>query len=291
MKYVWRAFNARPLGMPIPPNWIGLAAFGLLGAFLSPGFWLLGAGLEVAYLWATSSSARFRATVDSAAFKPGHSERIEESAEDARYRALLAQLGPAEAAQHQQIEARAREIVGRLRSSSLMATHADSVEQLVWLHLRLLAARMAIGHVVQTAQAESARLQQQEGALRARLEDASLGADLRRSLEQQVSVIDQRQAAHAAAAERLEHVDAELARIDQQMALIREQSLLATDADGVVHSLNALASSFDEANRWLERQRDLAGILEGPEPVRLPKRVMQGPPPVPQRGRASERQS
>jgi hypothetical protein len=252
---------------------------------------MLGAGLEVAYLWATSSSTRFRATVDAERLAPGHSERTEESAEDARYRTLLAQLGAAEVAQHQQIEARAREIVGRLRSSSLMATHADSVEQLVWLHLRLLAARVAIGHVVQTARADSARLQQQEDTLRARLEDASLGADLRRSLEQQVSVIDQRQAAHVAAGERLEHVDAELARIDQQIALIREQSLLATDADGVVHSLNALANSFDEANRWLERQRDLAGILEGPEPVRLPKRVLQGPPPVPQRGRASERQS
>lgn len=291
MKYVWRAFNARPLGMPIPPNWLGLAAFGLLGAFLSPGFWLLGAGLEVGYLWATSSSKRFRATVDAASLPAGHSQRVEESAEDARYRGLLSQLGPAEVAQHQQIEARAREIVGRLRSSSLMATHADSVEQLVWLHLRMLAARMAIGHVVQTATAESGRLQQQEDTLRARLEDANISSDLRRSLEQQVAVIDQRQAAHAAAGERLEHVDAELSRIDQQMALIREQSLLATDADGVVHSLNALASSFDEANRWLERQRDLAGILEGPEPVRLPKRVLTGPPPVPQRGRASERQS
>ena len=32
--------------MPIPPNWFGLAAFGLLGAFINPGLWLIGAGLE-----------------------------------------------------------------------------------------------------------------------------------------------------------------------------------------------------------------------------------------------------
>lgn len=290
MRYLWRAFNARPLGMPIPPNWIGLAAFGLLGAFMSPGFWVLGAGLELAYLWATASSPRFRATVDAAALAPGQAQRQEESAEDARYQALLGQLDAKAQARQQAVEARAREILRHLRGDSLMGTHADSVEQLVWLHLRLLTARAAIGHVVDTAHTEADALQRQEDALRARLADPALGADLRRSLEQQVAVIDQRQAAHAAAGERLEHVDAELARIDQQIALIREQSLLATDADGVVHSLNALASSFDDANRWLERQRDLAGILSGPEPVRLPKRVLQGPPPVPQRGKQAKSQ-
>ena len=284
MKYLWAAFNARPFGMPIAPNWVGIAAFAMLGAFLSPGFWLLGAGLEVGYLAALANSKRFRATVDAGALPIGHAQRVEDSAEDARYRSLLAQLGADESLRHQQVEARAREILARLRASSLMGTHADSVEQLVWLHLRLLAARMAIGHVVETARLDARKLQQQEDALLARLQDTSIGHDLRRSLEQQVAVIDQRQAAHASAGERLEHVDAELSRIDQQIALIREQSLLATDAEGVVHSLNALATSFDEANRWLERQRDLAGFLDGPEPVRLPKRVLGGPPPVPARG-------
>lgn len=283
MKYLWAAFNARPFGMPIAPNWVGVAAFGLLGAFLSPGFWVLGAGLEMAYLWGVSSNRRFRATVDAAHLPSPGAKSEPESAEDARYRGLVDQLGADELASHRRIEARAREILGRLRSASLMSSHADSVEQLVWLHLRLLAARMAIAHVVRTAESESAALQNQEDALRARLEDAALNPDLRRSLEQQVAVIDQRQAAHASAGERLEHVDAELSRIDQQLALIREQSLLATDAEGVVHSLNALATSFEESQRWLDRQRDLVGILDGPEPVKLPKTVLQGPPPVPGR--------
>ena len=44
--YVRAAFNARPFGMFVAPNWVGVAAFGLLG-FLNPGFWLLGAGLEL----------------------------------------------------------------------------------------------------------------------------------------------------------------------------------------------------------------------------------------------------
>ena len=42
--YVREAFNARPIGMFVPPNWIGLGLFGLLG-IINPGFWLIGAGL------------------------------------------------------------------------------------------------------------------------------------------------------------------------------------------------------------------------------------------------------
>ena len=25
-RYLWSAFNARPLGMPLPPNWLALAS-------------------------------------------------------------------------------------------------------------------------------------------------------------------------------------------------------------------------------------------------------------------------
>jgi len=65
--YWWAAFNAKPLGMPIPPNWFGVAAFGLLGALVNPGLWLIGLGLEGLYLWSVSRNPRFRNTVDAAA--------------------------------------------------------------------------------------------------------------------------------------------------------------------------------------------------------------------------------
>ena len=47
--FITAAFNARPFGMFVAPNWIGLGAFGLLG-LMDPGFWVLGAGLELGYL-------------------------------------------------------------------------------------------------------------------------------------------------------------------------------------------------------------------------------------------------
>ncbi len=270
--YLMAAFNARPFGMPIPPNWFGIATFAMLGMFLSPGFLLLGAGLEVAYLAVLSGSKRFRNVVDAGNLQ------IQQAADpaDRRYNEFIDKLTASEQRRHQLIEGRAREIIGMLKASPLMSTHADSLEQLVWLHLRLLAARQAIARVVQTAQQERAQLAAQEEQILLRLKSADIGVELRRSLEQQVAVIDQRQDAHLNADRRLEHVEAELGRIDQQIALIREQALLATDEGSIGSSLDALAASFNEANRWLNNQRDLLGVFETNDYQHLPQRVLSG---------------
>ncbi|HSP05710.1 MAG TPA: hypothetical protein VLR94_00960, partial [Acidobacteriota bacterium] len=58
--YVKSAFSARPWGMPIPPNWVGLAGFALLGVFLNPGFLVIGVGAELAYLFSLSTNSRFQ---------------------------------------------------------------------------------------------------------------------------------------------------------------------------------------------------------------------------------------
>jgi hypothetical protein len=266
--YLWAAFMARPFGMPVPANWFMLAAFGLMGAFLSPGFWVLGAGAEVAYLLGLSRNQRFRNTVDAGAHQ--------DDPADQRYRGLLQQLAVLDRKRQEQIEGRAREIMDTLGQSPLLATHADSLEQLVWLHLRLLAARQAIGRVVETARREAVGLTDQERSIQRRMESADLSAELRRSLEQQQGVIDARQAAHAEAQRRAEHVDAELNRIDQQIALIREQALLATDEERIGASLDALAASFNEASKWLSSQRDLLGALDLNDTQRLPHRVLHG---------------
>ncbi|MEK8081836.1 hypothetical protein [Pseudomonas sp. XK-1] len=268
-RYLWAAFNARPLGMPLPPNWFGLAAFGLLGAFVSPGFWVLGAGLELGYLLLLSGSARFRRTVDARQAQPADPA-------SQRYEATVALLDATQRSRQQVIEARAREVLQLLARSPLMASHADSLEQLVWLNLRLLVAGQALNVVVDTAAKDSAELQQQEDQIDARLASSELNDELRRSLEQQKQVIDARQMAHVEGMRRKEHVDAELQRIEQQIALIREQTLLATDEEQIGVALNALTSSFNEASRWLNSQRDLLGVLELNEHQALPRYVLQG---------------
>lgn len=250
--YIAAAFNARPLGMPIPLNWFGLVAFGLLGALLHPGFWLIGAGLEGLYLWTVSRNARFRKTVDAG---NGRGDW------DSRYAALSTHLDTEARTRQAAIEQQASEIAGLLQRIGSSEAQIGDVRQMAWLHLKLLAARASLQQVVAAGLRESDGLADQEQRIDQRLGRGDADDDLRRSLEQQLDVIRSRRAAHADGARRRELIDAELERLRQQVALVREQALLAADEQGAAQSLDALSASLNEANRWLKDQRELfAGI-------------------------------
>jgi hypothetical protein len=280
--YLAAAFNARPLGMPIPPNWFGIAAFGLLGGLINPGIWLIGLGLEGLYLWGLSKNQRFRNTVDANA-------GVTDST--SRYENLLAALDRNAQSQQYEVERESAEIVGLLQKADLHAAQIGDVRQMAWLHLKMLAARASIVEVVANAERERSKLEEQERRCRTRLADTDTDEELRRSLEQQIEVIESRRKAHADAERRLELVDAELGRLRQQVSLVREQALLATDENSIAVSLDALSASLNEANRWLKDQREIfAGLdtfTDEPPPADLlaAKRPL---PMTPKRGRVSE---
>lgn len=252
--YLAAAFNARPFGMPLPPNWFAIAAFALLGAFVNPGLWLIGAGLEGLYLWALSRNERFRATVDAGG-----------KGEDwvARYNALSYHLDEDARRRQESIESQAREIVDLLSSTGATEMQKSDVRQMAWLHLKLLAARASILQVINSAERDKRAIEEQERRVIDRLSEDSIGDELKRSLEQQLEVLRSRRAGHADAQHRRELVEAELERLRQQVSLVREQALLATDEHSVASSLDALSASLNEANRWLKDQRELFAGLDG----------------------------
>jgi len=251
--YLAAAFNAKPLGMPVPPNWFGLTAFGLLGALINPGLWLIGAGLEGIYLWWLSKNDRFRATVDAAA---GFTDST------SRYESMLARLDSAEQSAQYEVEREAAEIVQLLQRSDAHGSQISDVRQMAWLHLKLLAARAAFTEVVDVADRERKKLDEQERRCRERLAAPDTDEELRRSLEQQIEVIKSRQAAHADAKRRRELVDAEISRLRQQVSLVREQALLVTQEGNMALSLDAVSASLNEANHWLKDQRELFAGLD-----------------------------
>ena len=270
-RYLWAAFVARPLGMPVPPNLFGLAAFALLGGFLNPGFWAIGAGLEIAYLLGLSRSVRFRAAVDAQAIADG-TARLPGDWEE-RHGRLVSRLAPVSRQAQVELEARCSEIVESLGPGTPSArAFAEGLAQLSWMHLKLLAAREALERVMAGGAAEAHALEEQEAALAKRLAAADLDEELRRTLEQQAEVIRTRRQGHAEAGRRRERVQAELERIRQQVSLVREQALLATDETSVAGSVDALSASLNEANRWLSDQQGLLGDLDelaSPPPAAL----------------------
>lgn len=252
--YIAAAFNARPFGMKLAPNWFGLAAFGLLGAFVNPGFWLIGAGLEALYLWVLAQNPRFRAALDAAS--PSATNW------SARYQALIDPLDADARNVQASIEEQAAEIVRLLARVGANESQIGDVRQMAWLHLKLLAARASLVQVLQLAGKEKRSMDEQEQRIAERLKRGDADDELRRSLEQQVTVIQSRRTAHADAQRRQELVDAELDRLRQQISLVREQALLATDEHSVAQSLDALSASLNEANRWLKDQRELFAGLD-----------------------------
>jgi hypothetical protein len=158
--YLAAAFNARPLGMPVPPNWFGVAAFALLGAFVNPALWLIGIGLEGLYLWTLSRHPRFRATVDA-----------EQGSTDwrARYAQLNAYLAQDARDQQTTIEAQANEICDLLSRTGATQMQMSDVRQMAWVHLKLLAARASVLQVIASAGRESRNLEEQERRLIDRL--------------------------------------------------------------------------------------------------------------------------
>ena len=236
--YLAAAFNARPFGMPIPPNWFGVAAFVLLGAFINPALWLIGAGIEGLYLWALSQNGRFRSIVDA---------DVGETDWHRRYRTLIQTLDAVAREQQDSIEHQAGEIVELLSRTGATDSQMADVRQMAWLHLKLQAARAAVLQVVSSAGREHRNLEEQERRVIDRLSKVEGDEDLRRSLEQQLEVIRSRRAAHADATRRRELLDAELERLRQQVSLVREQALLATDERSAAVSLDALSASLNES--------------------------------------------
>src|SRR5215203_645288 len=109
--YMKSAFNARPIGMFVPPNWIGLAGVALLG-LLNPGFWAIGAGLELAYLFVLSSNRRFQNVVDAA-----QTHEVREGSA-AKVRELMAQLIPPARQRYDALERRCRAILEQQQHGS-----------------------------------------------------------------------------------------------------------------------------------------------------------------------------
>jgi hypothetical protein len=231
------------------------------------------------YLWALSRNPRFQATVDAEA---GQSDW------HSRYAQLNSYLGQDARDQQATIEAQANEICDLLSRTGATESQMSDVRQMAWVHLKLLAARASVLQVIASAGRESRNLEQQERSLIERLSRSEVSDELKRSLEQQLEVIRSRRTGHADAERRRELIEAEIERLRQQVSLVREQALLATDEHSAAASLDALSASLNEANRWLKDQRELFAGLEGLTDEAPPADLLRAKSPPPRRQKISQ---
>lgn len=276
--YVKAAFNARPIGMFVAPNWIGLATFGLLG-MTDPGFWVLGAGLELGYLLALATNQRFQRTVSAGPLDAARSEWNQ------RIQRLLGKLDPSDRKTYDTLAERCRSIIDLQIQSAPEPPHgiesqADSLGRLSWTFLRLLLARRTIANVLGGTH-HDADLQKRIASLERQQEQTGLTEELARSLSGQLDILRQRQAQRGDGDRKLAFIEAELERIEQQVELIREQAALSSDPEILSRRIDEIAATLGGTGQWIRDQQQVYGAMED---------LLTEPPPLAPDARARESQ-
>jgi len=267
--YLKAAFNARPFGMFVAPNWLGLAAFGLLG-LTNPGFWLVGAGVELAYLLGLSTNSRFQRAIVSRASQGTAKEWKD------RLDSMVQRLSDTDQARYVAFVARCRGILDQFAqqdpSGSGVDVQSENLSKLVWVYLRLLIARRAMSRVLkEPTLGETQELETRLAELKRKLGNTELGEDLRRSLTSQAEILEQRVVQRREGRGKLDFLEAEILRIQEQVELLREQAALSADAEGMSARLDEITGSLGGASQWISDQQKLYGslddLLEEPPPA------------------------
>jgi hypothetical protein len=263
--------------MFVAPNWIGLGAFGLLGV-LNPGFWVLGAGLELGYLLLLSTHPRFQRIVAAQPLAASTAEWNQ------RIQKLLGRLEPGDRRLYDTLAERCRSIIDLQLQSGTDAppgleTQADGLGRLSWMFLRLLVARRTIRQVL--GGGDSADLQKRRTALQRQREGENLTEELRRSLSGQIEILDQRLQQRVDAERKLTFLEAEVERIAQQVELIREQAALSTDPELLSRRIDEIAATLGTTGQWIREQQQVYGAMED---------LLTEPPPLAPDARARETQ-
>jgi hypothetical protein len=259
--YIRAAFNARPIGMFVPPNWIGLGAFALIGA-LNPGFWVLGLGVELGYLWTLGNNKRFRRFVDA-------SRQLETKQQwQIRVDALIRHLGSEDQQRYRALEERCKTLLEQqiqIQSPSQgLQVQGEGLGRLLWVYLRLLATRQAMNRIIRGAGGtpnESADLEERITNLQSRLQE-SLTDDLRKSITGQIEILQERLKRRGEAKDKLAFLDAELTRIQEQVELVREQAVLSADPETLSKRIDEVTATLGGTTQWISDQQKIYGAVE-----------------------------
>ncbi len=278
---------------PLPLNQLALFLFGLSAiALRNPAPLFLGGALEVGYLAFLSSHPSFQKLIQGLRLlktRSGWEDRI---------RMSLASLSPESQGRYRRLYQQCSLILGISQTlegggdEALRDMRSGSLNQLLWLFLRLLTSRELItGNL---SQVDHGALEADIERIRERLAQAEPESALARSLQGTLDIQSKRLENLTRARSTQEVIEAELDRIEQQVRLIREESAVTSGPEAMSSRLDAITATLGETSRWMDQNAEILGALGGEEfepPVvtlpRLPEppRPASPPPPPPQRGR------
>lgn len=270
--YIKEAFRATYLGMFVSPSWMIIAVFGFLGIVLSPGFFLIGTGLELAYLLTIATNPRFQSYVQNKVRGQLLLQQKRELSKQADK--LVKQLNDEEKNRFNNLKSRCDSIIEPYSSqyhltAQIIDQHTQSLNKLLWIFLQMLVTKHAITRSLQGVvnSKVQADFTQRINALQNQLNDKTVTDGLRKSLESKLEILKLRLQTLSEAKQKLTYIDAELDRIEQQVELIREQAVVSKDSQGIADRIALASSSLNQTGEWIKQQE---GFLDSIEDVTEP---------------------
>ncbi len=247
--------------MFVPPNWIGFGIFGILGV-LNPGFWVVGLGLELGYLWLLGSNRRFQRFVAA-------SQQLETRQQwQTKIDGLVRQLGNEDQQKYRMLEGRCQSLLEQQLNlqtpTSALESQGEGLGKLLWVYLRLMLTRQAITKIVRGSSGgseDSTAIEDRVSKLQARLNE-QLSDELRKSLTGQVEILQQRLEKRREAKQKLAFLEAELTRIQEQVELVREQAVVSADPETISQRIDQVTASLGTTTQWISDQQKLYGAVE-----------------------------
>jgi hypothetical protein len=267
LDYVRAAFHRKvavPMLGTMPVNAMALGAFAVLG-IANPGFWLLGAAAELAYLLGVSSNGRFQKLVDA------EQALDAQSGWEERVHAEVERLAPDSRKRYAQLLDQCRRILGLSESTEgaslagVRGLRSSSLNQLLWIFLRLLRSRELIRDNLHNVDRKALAAEAEATQKRLEALDREHSAALARSLEGTHEIQLRRLANLERAAASQGVIDAELGRIEQHVELIREESAVWGKPEALSERLDAVTGAMSETTRWMADNAELFSSLGGEE--------------------------
>jgi hypothetical protein len=259
--YLKSAFHRKvdlPLLGPMPLNKMALGVFAVLG-IANPGFWLLGAALELTYLFGVGGSQRFQKLVR------GEQLLAEQDRWAEQINGAVQRLSPPSRERYRRLLDECRLILGISQTldennlGNFRDLRAQSLNQLLGIFLRLLTSREVISGNITNL--DRTALEEDIARLEERLAAAEADSPLQRSLQGTLDIQRKRLDNLSRAAANLQVIDAELERIQQQVELIREESAVSGRPEALSLRLDAVTSTMSETSRWMDEHAEFFGSL------------------------------
>ena len=255
----------------MPVNVLAVGGIVVLG-LANPGFWLLGAGAEVAYLFLVSSDERFRKWVQAM-------DRAARSGDQAAHKeAMLEGLTDKRQMRYRELEGRCREMLDAARKSGgslgLEQPLYDSLNRLLWVFLKLLVS----SQVLETHLRQNSRevldkdIEGYERQLKEAQEDPSRER-VAKSLASTLELARKQRENLEKAYENAQFIQAELLRIEQQVKLMIQEATLSRDSGALTGRVDEVMQSFSQTQDWMKANAEILGSVQ--EEVDQPPPIFQ----------------